>query len=435
MIGLLMFGIVSAQEDMDIIEIDSTYMGEFTNDQTSVTVGFDGEIGDVIYITALDNQVPVEFILYSPGGGQLAQSDDSLIRNIEFGTAGRYTVEFIRPEWSDAEGEFTAFVGYYELASMGVEDEGETRSYVGELADVAALRQVQVDKTAGDLATIQTYGANLSLTIESPDGEPIYFDGVYSDVMVPLFQFPTTGTYIITVQTIEPDGTEMELYIYQRDPISVTANTPITGQLEEGLPTLFAFESPAGKMWDINATLPMNGDSFLAVYRFGNREAWETLIEEDYGSGPDGQPRIRPFIPAEDGTYYLALWYDDWDTEYDEYDFELTVSPSTLLSIPNNSPITGKINNDTGNAQYAYSGKTGDKIIVTITRLSEEGVLSLAMYSTEDEVITFTGRDASSGRFEVELPLDGVYQFMIYNADYDDFSTLEYEILVELVQD
>lgn len=434
MIGLMMVGMVSAQDNLDIIEMNSSYVGEFTSDQSSVTVGFDGQMGDVIYIVALDNFVPVEFVLYSPNGGQLALSDNTLIRNIELGSAGRYTVQFTRPEWSEDEGEFTAFIGHYELASMGIEDEGATLSYNGNLSDVGALRQVQAEMTEGELATIQVFGANVGLTVQAPDGEFLVFEGVYDDPLVPLFQFPTTGTYIITVQTVEPAGTDISLYIYRHDPLEVAINEPIAGQLEENLPAVFAFESPADKMWDINASLPLNGDGFLGVYQFGDRETWETMIEADYGSGPDGQPRIRPFIPVEDGTYYFALWYDDWDTDYEAYDFELMVSPSTLLSIPNNSPITGEITNDTGDAQYAYSGKAGDQITVSINRLSDEGVISMAIYSAEDEVVTFTGRNASSGRFEVELPLDGIYQFVIFNASYEESSTLKYEILVELAQ-
>ena len=279
---------------------------------------------------------------------------------------------------------------------------------------------------------IQFYGATVGMIIESPEGEIVISDGMYNDPQVPLYQFPMTGTYTITLMTGEPGGTDIGFWIFKREPIPVTTNESTIVEIEEGLPTVFAFDTPAGKMWDINATLPQNGDRFLAIYQFdGERAPWEAQIDRDEGNGPDGQPRIRPFIPTDDGTYYLALWYDDYSTEYEVYEAELIVSPSTLLSIAKGSPITGEINSETGAAQYAYTAKAGDEILVTFTKLSDEGELSLSIYSSEDEVITFMGRNATRSTFSIELPLDGFYEFVIRNASYDESSTLAYELLVE----
>ena len=206
---------------------------------------------------------------------------------------------------------------------------------------------------------------------------------------------------------------------------------PLPDLILEDIPAVVTFETPAGKMWDINVVLPPNGSPFLSVYQFEGREYWEAEIASDWGTGPNGQPRIRPFIPEADGIYYIAVWFDHWETENEAYDFELTVSPSTLLSIPNNSPIVGEISNETGIAQYAYQGTAGDSIRVTFSKLSDDGTLSLSIYSTEDEVITFTGRSANSSRFDIDLPLDGFYEFVIQNASYEFDSVLSYEILVE----
>lgn len=429
---LLVVSTTSAQGEPDeFIAYDESRMGEFTNDDPTFTVGFEGAVGDVIYITALDQFVPVEFTLLSPNGGQLAQSDNTLIRNIELGSDGLYIIEFARPNWSEAEGEFIAHLGIYETESLNIEDDGWTLSYEGEFSDVGALQQFEVAFEEGELVSMILYSTNGAITMQSSTGEFILFEGIYDDPQIPLYRFSTTDTYTLTIQTSEPGDTEFGFYLFKRDSIALAVNEPIVAELDEGLPSVFTFESPAGKMWDINAILPQNGERFIALYQFDGRDYWAAQLEVDWGSGPDGQPRIQPFIPSDDGIYHIAVWYDDWETEDAVYNVELVVSPSTLLSIPNDSPITGEIRNETGSALYGYRGKAGDVIRITYRRLSDDGDLFLAIYSVEDEVISFTGRNARSGSFEVELPLDGFYEFTIQNVSYDEMSVLEYEILVE----
>jgi hypothetical protein len=432
---LVMTSVVSAQDEPDeFIPFGESRLGAFTNDDPIFTMAFEGSVGDVIYITALDDPIPVEFTLFSPNGGQLAQADNAIIQNIELGVEGIYTIEFVRPDWSDAEGEFIAHLGYYQPESFNVEDEGRTLSYQGTLADAGAFQQFKVDFEEGELLTFFLYSPYSYITIQSPTDEYVYYGGAYDDPEIPLFYIPMTGTYTLTIQTLEPGGAEFDFNIFKRELIEVTANETISDELEDGLPSVFVFESVAGKMWDINAVVPQNGDGFIVLYQFtDDREPWETAIDEDWGTGPNGQPRIQPFIPSVDGVYHIGLWYDDWDTDYALYDYELTISPSTLLSIVNKSPLTGEISSETGRVQYAYRGNAGDMIRISYQKLSDEGDLALAMYSVEDEVITFTGRNTTRGNFEVELPLDGFYEFYIWNASYDEMSVLEYEILVEVL--
>ena len=123
---------VGAQDEITLAYGDS-YQGEFTSDNPSLIVGFEGAAGDVIYVLALDNIVPVEFRLMSPSGGQLAQSDNAMIRNFELGTDGRYSVEFTRPEWSEENGEFWFHIDRFENESLTVTDDGWTLMIEDEL--------------------------------------------------------------------------------------------------------------------------------------------------------------------------------------------------------------------------------------------------------------------------------------------------------------
>lgn len=421
-------------QDEATIAYGESYIGTFTDVVSSLTVGFDGMTGDVIYINALDNIVPVEFTLFSPTGGQIAISDNTYIGNIELTSEGRYTVVFTRPEWSSDEGDFTAHLGRHVIESLLIENDGQTLFYEGSLDGIAARKTLQVDMEEGELVTMIYYAPNGSITIAAPDGSDILSEGVYNDPDIPLYRLPMTGTYTVSLVTAEAGGAYIAFYLFTHEVITVTSNVPINSKIYEDLPLVFAFDSVAGKKWDINATVPENGDSRLAIYQFNGGPYWESILFMDYGSGPNGQPRIRPFIPEDDATYYIALWHDNWETEYEEYDSELIVSPSTVLSLPNNSPIVGEVNRDTGVAQYAYVGKTDQRIRVKLKNLDSDGVLALNMYSSEDEVVTFVGRNSNSASFEVTLPFDGTYEFVVDNVSYDDSTTLRYEILIEPIE-
>lgn len=431
---MLCAGIVSgaSAQDSYTLSYGESLLSEFTADVSLVTAEFEGNAGDVIYVSALNNIVPVEITLLSPTGGQLAFVEDAYLDNIELGSDGRYTIEFVRPEWSDDAGEFVAHLGQYAIENMTAADDNSL-IYSDLMTDAGAVQVIEFDMSAGDMVTMTVFGATIGFEIFAPDGDSLLFEGIYNDPSIPLYRFPATGTYRLNLITAEPGGTQVDVLFYRHDVIPVTTNEAMTGQVEEGLPTVFAFDAVAGKMWDFNATLPEDGDKFMAIYQFDDRPLWQTQIYADQGSGPNGQPRIRPFIPQMDDTYYIALWYDDWNTEYERYDYELMVNPSTVLSLPNNSPIIGDVTPDSGVAQYAYTGKAGDRIRVTFRKTSESGELALTVLSSEDEVLTFMGRNSTVSSFDITLPLDGTYEFVIRNASYDTSTTLGFEIMVEPV--
>ena len=120
-------------------------------------------------------------------------------------------------------------------------------------------------------------------------------------------------------------------------------------------------------------------------------------------------------VAPEDGTYYVALFYNNYDEQEEDYDFTLNYSPSTLLSLAPGSRINDVANSETGDIQYGFMGQAGQLIRVTLDRTSpNEGGLGLNIYSSEDEVITYMGRESKHASFDIQLPLDGFYL-----ADYD----------------
>lgn len=424
---------VASAQDLTGVYGESILLS-LNNDTPSVNVSFEGNAGDTIYIVTVDDFVSNDFQLLSPSGGLLAQSDSypngSIIQNIELGASGMYTVAVSRPQGSEDEGEVILLIDRLQVNTFNF-DRGDL-SFEDRLPDAGALREFRYDMDAGDAMTVYLYGVNSSFTIIAPSGEVIVYEGIYNDPNAPLVHYPETGTYKLVVQTIEPGGTDFGLYAVKRDVTPLNVNEPFNGTISGELPEVFSFEATAGKMWEITAQLPEFGEKFLGIYKFDNREYWETLIANDSGSGAGGQPRIRPFIAPEDGTYYIALFYQDWNDEFAEFDFTLNYNPSTLLSLAPGTPIVDVVNSETGDVQYGFMGQAGQLVRITLQKLSDEGGLGLNVYSVEDEVIVYMGRESRQATFDVALPLDGFYEFVIRNSSYDFFSTLEYSILIEL---
>jgi hypothetical protein len=108
----------------------------------------------------------------------------------------------------------------------------------------------------------------------------------------------------------------------------------------------------------------------------------------------------------------------------------LTLAPDTLLQLAPNTPFTGAITAATGDQTYHYEGSAGETLRVTIERTSETGALGVRLLSAEDEVFVFYERSTRRAVFEVTLPLDGRYRFVLQNLAYDD-GAVEYAILLE----
>jgi hypothetical protein len=86
-----------------------------------------------------------------------------------------------------------------------------------------------------------------------------------------------------------------------------------------------------------------------------------------------GFPRIEPFIAPEDATYYVVLEFDDYSDDDAVRDFSVTLAPSSLLSLSPGQPVEAKVTPETGNVVYAYHGKAGEVVRVTLTGKGETG--------------------------------------------------------------
>lgn len=421
-------------QDAIEIAIGESVTVNLSSSATTQSYAFEATAGDVLYIATVEFEVPTEIRVFGPGGGILAESistpSGSLVESLNIESDGRYIMAVSRPSWSQEEGEVFLIVDHRQFEAITLED--NEFAHEGYLPGIAALHQFSVTFNAGDLIHVRLYASSSNFTLVSPSGQP-YNTGFYDDSSIGLMQMKESGEYKAYVQTAYNEGVEYSLSIDLVEADPITSNTPIKTVVGDTFPRVFTFDAVAGKMWDISADVPLDGSRYLQVFRFENRELWESEVARDDGTGPGRQARIRPFIAPEDGTYYIVLWYDDEDSDYNEHEATINVSPSTLISIAPGSELRGESNSETGMVQYHYAGTAGQKIHLTFTRLSEAGGLALTLVSSEDEVFTFSGRNATSAAFDIELPLDDNYQFFIRNVSYDSTSNLQFSLLLELV--
>jgi len=422
-----------AQED-DGLSPGTTRHGTISDDQPTVEFEFQGQQGLTIYATmfATDFDFTPELRLLGPNGVTLEQTDEDMLGTALIGPLtlpadGTYTLVATRPEWEAAGGDFSVTGGSVQMQELqtGVPLEGV-------LDAPGATTFFTYRGEAEALIGYTTEGEELGVVMLTPGGDAFIYDGHYTSPANPLNFVPESGVYFGMIQTIAEGGTPFRLTVAPVEPEPITAGTPLGGSISDGMAHVFTFDSAAGKLWQLNASFgdAVDGEGWLEIHKPDEPEYYGDALAWDCCSGPGGNPRIEPFIAPADGTYYVAVNFDDYSDDGEPVAFEVALAPSTLVSLAPGTAVSGIVTPDSGTARYAYRGKSGDVIRVTVRKVSGEGAPGLALFSAEDEVILFSGRSARSATFEIELPLDGMYLFEVSNISYD-LNDLEFSLLLE----
>jgi hypothetical protein len=408
--------------------------GELSALQNTITYTFTGSAGDVVYLTMLpvDQEFETEMRLFDPESQLITESDYggtvSLIGPVTLATDGTYSVLAGRPDWSESTGAFSIMAGLVTYEPLTLDT-----VVTDQLDNANSIRFFTFSvAAAGDLFSFSVVGEMMHFLLWSPQGEYLLDNGTYDDPAIPIYQAPEGGEYTFLVQSIAPGGTDYTAIIKQIVPIPLVSGETLTGTITSAEPLFFAFETLGGKPWQIDAVLPSEGDRYMEIHQLEGLEWWDSEIAADWGSGPNDNPRIAPFVAPMDSTYYIMLSFVSFSS-VESGPYEIMVSPETVLSLAPGTPVMETITADTGDLTYNYNGTVGDTVAVTITRLSETGALSLNVYSSEDEVVVFYGRDTTAARFEITLPIDGLYQFIVRNIDYEQ-SDVTFSLLLETVE-
>lgn len=432
LLSLCLISTPAAAQDMVALEYGVPVIGELSALQNTITYTFNGSAGDTVYLTMrpVDGVFEVQMRLFDPDDQLIAESDYGgevqVIGPLTLNADGNYSVLAGRPDWAEGTGSFSIMVdeaSYHPLdLSTAVTDRLDNASEI-------RFFTFQVP-AAGDLFSLGVAGEMMHFVLRSPQGDYLLDNGTFDDPGLPIYQAPEGGEYTLLVQSIAADGTDFTALVEMIEPLPLVSGETVSGTINSGQPAFFAFETLGGKPWQIDAVLPDFGDRYMQIYHLDGREWWDAEIAADWGSGPNNNPRIAPFIAPEDATYYVLLSFRSFTSESSGA-YEITVTPETVLSLAPGTPVTETINEATGDLTYNYNGKAGDTVEVTLTQLSETGALSLNVYSSEDEVLFFYGRATTGATFAITLPLDGLYQFIVRNVGYGE-EDLTFSLLLEM---
>jgi hypothetical protein len=116
-------------------------------------------------------------------------------------------------------------------------------------------------------------------------------------------------------------------------------------------------------------------------------------------------------------------------------DFEVSVAPSSLLSLSPGQAVEAKVTPETGNAVYAYSGKAGETVRVTHAhrrhRMAWPSHVVAGPTGRVFEIITEVETGTASN--EATLPDAGMYLLTLYTYR-SDAPDPNFSILVERVE-
>jgi hypothetical protein len=429
---LALFTVTTAAAQDDLPLLTYGVPGEFEiTGADAVSFTFEGTAGDVIYMTqhSPSDSSDATMRLFSARGALVGESfslgDGQVLEPITLADTGRYTVSMQRPPESGFTGSVSVLVDKAVIQDVTLPLEITAATFGAEGQTLIFSIPVEKNTLFGWWLACEVCAAAL----KPPNGTDWMTWGLSDFVEMPLMLLADPGTYTLYVQN-RVAGSEYSLGAYQPEPEPLTVNEPLTGTIEHFETHVFSFTSAAGKVWQINSSIP-DGNRQMDIRQLEGRAWWDTVLDYDDGSGPNGNARIQSFIAPADGTYYVLLRWASWSDDGSTRDFEITLQPDTLRQLVPGTTFNGVINAETGNVRYLYDGTAGETLTITLERTSETGSPFLGIYSPSDEVAVFSGRSASYVQVKVTLPEDGRYEFILSDISYDNPSGLTYSIVMQ----
>jgi hypothetical protein len=432
---ILLFYLISLTTQVTIaqsntIAIGDVTQGEITVIQPTIAYSFDGRAGDVIYFYISPAQIDQSFYgrLFDANNNLLIETGAfPFINNFTLPATQTYTL--LIGNNNDETGAFTLLVDFYQPQSLSLDTTAS-----GGLASNAHLAFYTLNVTAGTLFRYSTTGERLGVSILDPNGELVVFTGTYDSPLLMLGQFAQTGQHLLIINTDLPTGVDYGIFLQAVEPISLVAGTPVTGSRQVTNPPVFSFQSPAGKAWELNAMMSSGGDRRMVIAQLEGRPYWDAVIALDSGSGVGGNPRIAPFIAPIDATYYVWLEFSPYDNNITTYDYTVSISSTTILSLAPDVELAQTITPQTGAQTFVYTTTSeNERIELTIRRVSSTGRFELEVVSPEDGVVYVFGRSANAMTLDLTLPVVGLYRFTVNDVDYEP-TELQFTIRLRQLQ-
>lgn len=393
---------------------------------------YDLEPGDTIYASAYDpsRQMGLEINLIEPNGVTLTQAYPNAIGTVlppfTVASGGTYTIEIFRPEWAQQTGTFDLIVD--RVAFTAVKPDG---IYTGQIPQAGGAAFFTYTGKRNELFRFAATGEALAFYMLRQDGSSFVNTDLQDELLGTLNILPEDGTFVAFLQTADPDGSDYTLQLKPITPITVEEGQNVyTGTYTESTTPILKLTATAGQPWRITSAEFEDISTSMEIYSLADPTY---PIASDYGSGPNGTPRIDPFIAPADGEYLIVLYADDGQPGERELNYEIALETSELRTLELGTAVTGSVTLEDNLTNYFYTGVTGEALRVTIEKTSGDGQPSLRVVSEQDEVISFYTRSGTKAVFDITLPLDGLYRFEVRDASYIA-TQMDYSLLIEAVE-
>lgn len=431
LLSFLVIGLLpaAAQEENPL---GSGLTGSVTANESTVRYTFSGEEGELVYAAL---STPIEDLwlgirLLASSGTVLSESVDyplgSLLIPYALPGTGTYTVEVIRHDDSPAqEGDFTLFADRSVGAALALDE-----SLSGELTTAGQAAFYTFDAAPGTIYQYYANGNNLLVSLIAPDGTYLT-DYNVEDTLINGFMYLTEGgRYTLFIQSANTNGSDFSLRVHLADPQLLIPGESVAGVMVESAPPLFTFQSEAGQQWAISALVPDAAyAATIQLYRAGDPYY---SIGGDTGSGPNGTPRLDPFIAPESDMYYVLLNFDDYSPADATRDYDILLDASTVETLQPGAKFSGSASTDSGSQVYVYNGVSGEQLRITLAQTGGEGWPNFIVSGVNGDLLYYEGYSTSNASFIIDLPEDGLYFFMVRNANGEP-SEIQYTLSLDQV--
>jgi len=426
---------------------DGLINGRLDDSNPSDVYTVEGLRGEVIRfeLAVSDGDLDPVLSVFDEGGRLRLRRDDSAAglgveHDLTIETSGRYFVVVARFGYGLGK---TA--GSYELrmTRKGVVSEaGSTLRYndsvLGAISDTSSEVYYTFQAEQGDIVTISMVrsSGNLDPYLQVVDGERfeiasnddhsrdtrnariegliIERSGAY--IIVATRYDDSSGSFVLSIEEAENSGSGSS----RLAPLPIRYGESRRGTLGHAqFERYYSFEAQAGDLITIDLARGESGDldSYLIL-----ADAGFEAIQEDDDSGEEFQDsRISDYrIPADGRYHIIATRFDraqgatsgEFRLSLDILDDPAVAAPGDALSLSYGTSVTGKISGDNESDLYAFYGRRGEVVSISMTRVDGNLDSYLELLNAAQEVVTRNDDNGGSQNSLIDnftLPATGMY--------------------------
>jgi len=441
-----------AQEDVrGVLVFGVTASGTISDDAPRAAYEFDGGRGEVITVTLniTDGDLDPILTVIDDAGNALAVRDDGgagrdlrleyvrlprsaryyvVVGRFGYGlgtTGGSYDLRISREGVSFASG---SALRYGDTVYNAITDM-TPQVYYSFRATRGDAISIRMQRVSGDLdAFLQVVNSQGIVIAENDDvigagsldaqivALSIEDDGMYAIVASRFGQAAgrSRGSFVLTLETAAQSG----LGTTAQFAIPLTLDAPIEGELTNDRPAVF-FEFEGRRDEIVSITMSRSGGNLDTFVVLTDTNINELASDDDGGGGQNSA--IRDFVLPRDGRYIVIATRYQRAEGVTEGRFTLSVSSAGsifesiaagALRLSYGSTITGRIDDDSPEIVYAFYGREGDAITVSMSRADGDLDPLLALLNADQALLisdddSGNGQDARIERYT--LPATGLY--------------------------